>query len=225
MKNFPFFFIITLAGILLASPSEQAGTKGKKYPEAFSHQLHIIDNDMECTDCHTRVTESLSAYDDNRPDEDVCFSCHEDTLFSNAGPLRLFENPTRIVIFNHNVHVNLDSIGIVLKMAVSSGKYLGIPPDLPAEFDSENACSSCHRGMNKADFSTEDNLPVMSDCLVCHSEVDPPFSCKTCHSSDVRLTPLSHTETWIDDHTEMKHEKPNSCEPCHGRSFTCRGCH
>ena len=208
-----------------ASPAEQTGITEKKYPEAFSHQLHIVDNDMECTDCHTGVTESLYAYDDNRPDKDVCFSCHDDTLFSHESSLRTVENPVRNVIFGHNSHVNLDSIGILLKMAVSSGNYLGIPPDLSEEFDLENACTSCHRGMNKTDYSTKDNLPVMSDCLLCHSEVDPPFSCGNCHSSDFRLTPVSHTETWIDDHTEMKHEKPNSCESCHGRSFTCRGCH
>jgi hypothetical protein len=66
----------------------------------------------------------------------------------------------------------------------------------------------------------------MADCLVCHSQIDPPFSCEFCHAPGDHLKPVSHTPDFIDTHTsgKLKLDK-SSCAVCHGRTFTCQGCH
>ena len=70
-------------------------------------------------------------------------------------------------------------------------------------------------------------FPRMADCLVCHSEVDPPFSCEKCHDADAALKPAEiHTPDFLEAHSRPGAlADKTSCQPCHGREFTCLGCH
>ena len=67
----------------------------------------------------------------------------------------------------------------------------------------------------------------MADCLVCHNKIDNPFSCEKCHTAPaVQLKPPSHTADYVDTHSsgKLQLDKP-SCVICHGKEFTCLGCH
>ena len=68
------------------------------------------------------------------------------------------------------------------------------------------------------------HYPEMSDCLVCHNKIDPPFSCETCHGVDKTLKTALHTPDYLDAHTRKTVAKVG-CASCHGRKFTCLGCH
>jgi len=66
----------------------------------------------------------------------------------------------------------------------------------------------------------------MADCIVCHNQIDNPFSCDKCHASGVNLKPASHVEGFMSAHSSGKMNLDKaSCTICHGRTFRCLGCH
>jgi predicted CXXCH cytochrome family protein len=89
------------------------------------------------------------------------------------------------------------------------------------------ACTQCHRGMETSDATSKANFPAMAQCLGCHSQVDIPDSCYKCHAKSMRLTSPDHVVDFIDSHSRVKHSpaQKQDCEVCHGRTFTCAGCH
>ena len=80
--------------------------------------------------------------------------------------------------------------------------------------------------MDESERVSSVNMPQMADCLVCHNKVDPPFSCEFCHPASAKLKPANHTADFLDTHTKKNAglDFP-SCAVCHGRKFTCLGCH
>jgi len=117
-------------------------------------------------------------------------------------------------------------VGKVLASAVESGRYLSPPGDMRRHLNSENACLACHRAITETDLGTDEHLPRMADCLVCHSKIDPPFSCGYCHTRDQQLKPADHTSNFADRHSSRKDvADKTSCKVCHGVKFTCMGCH
>ena len=66
----------------------------------------------------------------------------------------------------------------------------------------------------------------MADCLVCHNKVDPPFSCGFCHVEGANLKPASHAANFLESHSRKDANLDlKTCAVCHGRKFTCLGCH
>lgn len=132
-----------------------------------------------------------------------------------------------MVHFSHAIHAKMGNIATVIADAIDSGKYLStVPPDLRKSLNTKNSCTGCHRGMETSDKVTRAALPQMADCLVCHSQISPPDSCTKCHGDDRNLKPANHTPDFIDTHTNpaAKLDK-TGCALCHGRVFTCQGCH
>jgi hypothetical protein len=89
------------------------------------------------------------------------------------------------------------------------------------------ACTQCHHGMETSEVTSKANFPAMAECLTCHTQVDIPDSCYRCHAKSMRLTPADHVTEFIDSHSRVKHppEQKQACEVCHGKAFTCAGCH
>ena len=138
--------------------------------------------------------------------------------------------PVKWVKFSHARHVKLPGVAQALIQAIDSKKYLGTAtPESRKLLETENdVCQACHRGLpNVAGTLAKANYPAMADCLVCHNKIDPPFSCEQCHVEDAKaLQPASHVAGFIDLHTNKNAglEKA-TCAGCHGRRFTCMGCH
>ena len=129
--------------------------------------------------------------------------------------------------FSHKKHLALGNVAPVIASAIDHGTYLGrdgakIRPLL----NGTNACMACHRGLDQSDAVGPANMPQMADCLVCHNEISPPDTCKFCHPSDAKLKPADHTADFLDTHTNKNLKLDRStCAVCHGRKFTCLGCH
>ncbi len=69
-------------------------------------------------------------------------------------------------------------------------------------------------------------LPQMADCLVCHTQIEAPFTCEDCHADVAQLKPASHVPHFMDLHSKVNmHLDKSTCALCHGRTFTCMGCH
>jgi hypothetical protein len=135
--------------------------------------------------------------------------------------------PPPLKEFSHAKHLKLGNVGPVIAGAIDKGTYLGrdggkIRPWL----NSVNPCLACHRGLEESDAVSQANMPQMADCLVCHNQIDPPDSCAFCHPKGALLKPASHVPGFLDTHSNKKSGLDmQSCAVCHGRKFTCLGCH
>jgi hypothetical protein len=128
--------------------------------------------------------------------------------------------------FSHKKHLALGNVAPVLARAIDKKTYLSPPGNLRAQLNTTNTCEACHRGITRSDQVSRANMPQMADCLVCHGPPDPPFSCGFCHPPGARLKPASHTANFVDTHPkELAALGKESCAVCHGRKFTCLGCH
>lgn len=156
-----------------------------------------------------------------------CQPCHRPMLTATSTSERA-DRPSKRVKFSHEFHLKLGNAAPVIAKAIDAKQYLGTDTTHRPLLDTQNQCAACHRGMEKAtEAVAKANYPHMADCLVCHNKIDAPFSCKTCHFEDAKtLQPASHTSGFIDRHTNKNAGLDKaSCAVCHGRQFTCLGCH
>jgi len=154
------------------------------------------------------------------PKPEVCLKCHKTAQIGSS-------QPTRLARFNHRLHLQMGNVAPMIAAAIDKGAYLSSPPpDLRAQLNTQNACEACHRGLETSDKPDHAALPQMADCLVCHNQIDPPYSCEFCHEKDSQLKPASHTPDFLDTHNsgKVKFDK-TTCAVCHGRRFHCLGCH
>ncbi len=135
--------------------------------------------------------------------------------------------PPPLKEFSHKKHLKLGNIAPVIASAIDKATYLGqdgakIRPYL----NGSNPCMACHRGLEDSDKVSQANMPQMADCLVCHNEIDPPDSCTFCHAAGAQLKPANHTADFLTRHNQKNSGLDlQSCAVCHGRKFTCLGCH
>jgi predicted CXXCH cytochrome family protein len=189
----------------------------------FSHRIHLQQG-LECTFCHSAAQKSTSVADNLLPRKEVCLNCHETAEIparnSNNGPVPLTK-------FSHALHLRVGpDIARYIAGAIDHREYLQPAENIRARLDSRNTCEACHRGLHESDQVKAAALPQMADCLVCHTQIDPPFSCEDCHAKDAPLKPASHVEHFVTLHSSGKlHFDKATCTVCHGRSFTCMGCH
>ena len=199
----------------------------------FSHRFHLSGK-AACEDCHGATRNSESASDDLLPSEQTCLKCHNGRQARNQcvvchkdpRQVRRIHQSARTFRFSHKLHLELGDLTSVIAAAIESGAYLSPAKNVREYLDPKNPCSACHRGLEKTDLASNINLAQMADCVVCHAEIDPPFSCKLCHTENAQIKPSSHTPDYLDSHNggKVKSEK-ESCVICHGRHFRCMGCH
>lgn len=187
----------------------------------FSHKQHV-ELKLTCVACHSAATTSTRADQNNRPDPAFCITCHKDPIRPVTPP-----RATLVTKFNHQLHLKLGNTAPVIAEAIRRGTYLApVPAGYLQKLDTQNACLACHAAIDQAASLETSYLPPMASCLVCHNKVDAPFSCAKCHAETPALKPATHTADYIDRHSTGKAnlDKP-SCAVCHGRRFTCLGCH
>ena len=183
----------------------------------FSHRDHLrLEAKLTCVTCHADAASSTKVEDNLLPSGEVCLTCHRAQI--NPPPA------TKVAKFSHQLHLKMGNIAPLIAKAIDSGQYLAPPGDTRRRLDTKNPCEACHRGLEESEQVSASNMPRMADCLVCHNKIDPPYSCETCHNDVKALTPVTHTEQWVDTHTDVKIDK-QACAGCHGRNFRCQGCH
>ena len=189
-------------------------------PRPFSHELHVkLPQKLLCVTCHSSVTTSTRLEDNNLPPVAICLGCHKEASIGTP-------RPTLLARFNHQKHLALGDVAPVIRAAIDSKAYLSPPGDIRRHLDSGNPCGACHRGMEQSTALAKSDFPQMADCLVCHNKIDAPFSCELCHDKGAALKPANHTADFLDSHPrKMSTLDKASCAVCHGRKFTCLGCH
>lgn len=196
----------------------------------FSHDLHLGDVGLSCNVCHSAIIGSEESSDHNLPQQQICLACHNGQTAPSidASPLAERQPAERGFAFSHRQHLEMENIAGKIAEAIDTGEYLGPVPAIREQLNSDQACVGCHRGIESAArVDSEVHLPNMPECLVCHDQIDNPFSCEECHAPDFAIKPANHTREFVDAHStgKMTAAKKLTCEPCHGRNFTCMGCH
>jgi hypothetical protein len=138
----------------------------------------------------------------------------------------LAQAPPPLKEFSPAKHLKLGNVAPVIAAAIDKGTYLGRGAQIRPFLNSTNPCAACHRGLENSDAVSRANMPQMADCLVCHNTISPPDSCEFCHPKSAQLKPANHVAGFLDSHTNKKSglDLP-TCAVCHGRKFTCLGCH
>jgi len=187
--------------------------------QPFPHGVHL-GLKLDCLYCHAAATTSTSPADDLLPEPEVCLKCHKTAEIGK--PI-----PTRLAHFNHQLHLKAGNIAPIIAAAIDKGTYLSpASPNLRAQLNTNNPCEACHRGLETSSHPDRASLSQMADCLVCHNQIDPPYSCELCHAKGAKLTPANHTPDFLDTHTSGKlNLDKTTCAVCHGRKFHCLGCH
>jgi hypothetical protein len=195
---------------------------GTAHADAFSHKLHLSLK-LQCATCHTAAAASTKASDNLMPAKSVCLQCHGD----ENDDIQIPSPPsTRTAFFSHAQHLKMGNVAPLLAAAIDKRNYLQPPGDIRRYLNTTDACQACHRGLPESDRVTPAAMPQMADCLVCHTEIDNPFSCEKCHAKGAPLKPASHLPGFLSDHTSGKLNLDKaSCVVCHGRNFRCLGCH
>jgi len=184
----------------------------------FSHKLHLQFK-KQCTDCHAAVTTSASVTDNLLPTAASCKPCHESRTIRAP-------RPTSLTHFSHAQHLKLGNVAPAIAAAIDKKTYTGDPDDIRRQLNSTNPCLACHRGIDSSTQVTEANMPKMADCIVCHNQIDPPFSCAQCHDPKwPNLEPANHHDPDFHDKHSSKAVVKQGCATCHGKTFTCMGCH
>lgn len=204
---------MALAASLPAVPADRDAER-----RPFSHRLHLKLK-LDCQACHVSAARSSRLEDNNLPPKEVCLGCHKQAVIKAP-------STTAIARFDHSKHIKVGDIGKVIAAAIDQGIYLSSAEGLKQKLASGHPCKGCHRGLEESDEVTKAAFPAMADCLVCHSKIQPPDSCLFCHNEGQKLKPDDHTPDYIDLHTSGKISlKKESCAVCHGKRFTCLGCH
>jgi c(7)-type cytochrome triheme protein len=195
---------------------------------AFPHRPHLAMG-LDCQTCHPAAPASEDATDNLLPDGQVCGACHNGQTAPeiDVSALAQRQAPERSYRFDHSFHLGLGDVAPLIAGAIDTGNYFGKPGEARRFLEGGNACSACHRGLQESlAVDSARNMPMMGDCIVCHTRIDNPFTCKECHRANVDLMPEDHTREFIDLHSTGKIALDKlSCLPCHGRNFACMGCH
>lgn len=174
---------------------------------------------LACLTCHPAAASSVTVADNLLPRREVCLECHEDPVIPPP-------QPVGIAKFSHALHLKMGDVAPFLAQAIDHKDYLQPAGDIRAHLNTHNPCEACHRGMEESSRIGPANMPQMADCLVCHAQIDPPFSCEDCHAKGAALKPASHTEHFLTLHSSGKANLDKStCAVCHGQTFQCMGCH
>lgn len=229
MTRFFIPFALLTASLLSLSPVLSLQTQGPASRNRFSHRRHLALKGISCEDCHYSAISSRLASDDNLPKPETCLACHDGLhalKHDEGAKAYVFKSPFRTLKFSHQQHLALGNVAPALAAAIDGGTYLSPAGPDRNHLDTENACMACHRGLAESEATGAADHPQMADCLVCHTTIDPPFSCELCHTTEAKIKPVSHTSNFIDVHSNRnaKLDKP-ACKVCHGVGFRCMGCH
>jgi len=176
----------------------------------FSHRLHVVEEELECIDCHEDAEDSEVGADNLLPTKELCSDCHDEVededecsmCHSNlADPQPLPKIVDFSPVFSHKKHI-----------------------------ESDLACDNCHAGIADAEFSGEGELPGMVQCLDCHDQhAVTSVECTTCHGPKEDLVPDNHSPDFIHAHsdlarTSMPTDGDKTCQTCHDTNY-CQDCH
>ena len=224
-----------------------AGCDEEKYTLRFSHDLHVNENGMDCSDCHGDAAEGFTplshdscsdCHDEAEETEiraNTCGLCHAGKLDDLAkGRTAKAEKPKRTVFVHtealagncQDCHGAIMEKGLEKVPMLRRADVIGIRE---AAHVSGRDCQACHVDMDRSEAPSSHDQVWMkrhgmlgsqadASCSVCHSE----NSCLECHSV---MQPASHNNLWrMRSHGAAAAWNRDGCMVCHQQD-SCQSCH
>lgn len=205
-----------LAGCMIAGCILIDALVQSERPFAFSHRIHVVEEGLDCVDCHSAWED---ADDPGLPLPGQCALCHAG-LDAEKPPERtaaaLFEGQrfkalhagrlSDEILFSHRAHATRG-----------------------------DECSACHATLAENDGLAREHAAElaldMERCLACHAAGAGPreAECAACHREiRAEVPPSSHRANWKRYHGTLVRarddSRTNQCALCHQES-SCESCH
>ena len=224
------FSVLILWAVGLISSNVSLGWGKEKRSIKQRHQIHVVNEEIECTDCHQTATDGTKA---GMPKQEVCADCHEQAESK--------EEVKEDCLFCHEGTTE-DLVKIKegsLKLVYGARSYKNLSFSHQTHNEKELDCKSCHGDIANSEtlpFPAGKFMPQPETCLDCHQKEVEGFSvresCTTCHlpdTFDVKIAPESHNTAWSRTHggmTELNIEEDHGkdCLTCHQKN-DCIDCH
>ena len=149
MKTFAFLAssLVVCSVVLLRADAQEP-------PSRFSHQYHIEEEELVCSDCHTRALSSTQSADNLNPGREVCLDCHDPDQVPQS-----WSAPEREYQFSHQVHFQTTD----LKCTDCHAGVEKMERTTPEVRSAMASCVACHS-----------ELAANRDCATCHTQLVPP---------------------------------------------------
>ncbi len=196
--------------ILVLSTLVIFGCKKEEFDLKFNHQLHVVDNEIACGDCHEAGEDGKMG----NPSMDKCGECHEIDV----------DNPSDECLMCHSPKSAGNEYAVEETTPEKPKGYRDLI--FSHEFHEGMECSNCHEGMDKASDLRKVEWPSMDTCKRCHNGDEAPIDCEVCHR-EVRKdkAPESHHGDWEGRHG-IESRFDHSCKFCHeNEEMFCQECH
>lgn len=203
-----YFGRIWKASLVCAVVVLLGGCRKENFTLIFSHQQHVVDNEIECSVCHEASDGGMSI-----PGHEVCANCHEiDEAKPSAECLLCHKakSPSEIetkvysaesaaekkeIVFSHKTHTYMDA-----------------------------TCKTCHVRIERSTSVKTLELPQLEACLGCHDgEKAPIEDCSVCHAEGSPVN-ATHKVSWDTQHGLESKFGNAKCMVCHEQT-TCIRCH
>jgi hypothetical protein len=158
--------LAALGAIGLQGAAPRAAAPAEK-PLAFDHKIHVEDEEIECTECHSGAETGVHA---GLPAVRECMDCHKRAKGEHPDEPKVREYAKRAeqipfvqvnrypghVYFSHRAHV----------------RFAGMD------------CQECHGDMASLSEPVSEptaSLTTMAGCMDCHRERQASLECAACH--------------------------------------------
>ncbi len=239
MKRFNILLLWSLlAGVTIAIIAQDYDDQ--KF--VFSHKKHVIEEEIECADCHSPAESSKTGLDNLLPAKTICLDCHEAEEVGNFDLVYSIESYSEK--FSHEQHIAAGNNCESCHSAVTQ-KEEAFPYILPTMAECMNCheqqvvsveCATCHTPLenlkpmshtinfvnnhgDQARMSAEEMSADMS-CMVCHTEQ----YCQDCHEGE-NLARFTHPLNYEFTHALEAQMNAKDCAVCHSEPEFCNACH
>ena len=203
--------LLLAAGCLMKESSEPV-----ERPFAFPHRVHVVDEGLDCSDCHGSSEDSEEP---GMPLAAQCALCHSDLDAEKPEERRaaaLFDGSTF-----RATHASRQSDEILFSHQKHAARGL--------------ECTACHAQVAEDEGTLASRGTAlrmsMDDCLACHATQGGPAlqDCAACHAQiRTGVAPPSHSADWKRYHGSFVRgrfeDRSSQCALCHQQA-ECTACH
>ncbi len=193
----------------------------------FSHQLHVVEQELECSTCHEGIETAVNLKKSYLPTQETCSDCHDVEDETNCGQCHVDPRKPQtwqrslsdlVQTFPHERHISAGQQCLNCHREVVEDK-------VPTTWLKET-CRQCHQRQPKPDFHNvawkqlHGTARGQYDCTICHQSRD----CDQCHLSQP-FNPQVHPRDYVLGHGQEAAAGVTDCGTCHQDLSTCRSCH
>lgn len=179
-------------------------------PFAFSHKRHVVDESIDCGDCHLNWD---SEDEPGMPALAQCQLCHKKIDAEKPEDRRV------TALFDGKTYRGARASDLPDEVVFSHLKHVTTP----------EACGDCHHGIVENEQVDASVGVTMDDCMRCHAQKQVANECATCHREvGPDWKPGTHAHQWLRLHGKAVRAQGDAvadrCDLCHAQS-TCTTCH